>query len=60
MQGAVSVGNVCSEKTRQIVGVAAGIELYDAANFTQLKTLQSYVAKVVHYLLEVKLLNPLV
>ncbi|WP_273788641.1 Vomp family autotransporter [Bartonella grahamii] len=40
---AVSVGDVESEKTRQIVGVAAGTELHDAVNVAQLKTLQSYV-----------------
>ncbi|ACS50529.1 surface protein/Bartonella adhesin [Bartonella grahamii as4aup] len=40
---AVSVGDVKSEKTRQIVGVAAGTELHDAVNVAQLKTLQSYV-----------------
>ncbi|WP_281432486.1 Vomp family autotransporter [Bartonella taylorii] len=42
-QGAVSVGDAKSEKTRQIVGVAAGTELHDAVNVAQLKTLQSYV-----------------
>ncbi|WP_281431937.1 Vomp family autotransporter [Bartonella doshiae] len=40
---AVSVGDVNTKKTRQIVGVAAGTESYDAVNVAQLKALQSYV-----------------
>ncbi|EJF82106.1 hypothetical protein MCQ_00002, partial [Candidatus Bartonella washoeensis Sb944nv] len=42
---AVSVGNVPNGKTRQITGVAAGTELFDAANVAQLKSLQIYVDK---------------
>ncbi|WP_375647740.1 Vomp family autotransporter [Bartonella sp. CR84HXZ] len=41
--GAVSVGDAESQKTRQIVGVAAGSGDTDAVNVAQLKTLQSYV-----------------
>ncbi|WP_375627460.1 Vomp family autotransporter [Bartonella sp. PS17NMGDW] len=41
--GAVSVGDAKSEKTRQIVGVAAGSGDTDAVNVAQLKSLQSYV-----------------
>ncbi|WP_375657101.1 Vomp family autotransporter [Bartonella sp. CM120XJJH] len=41
--GAVSVGDAESQKTRQIVGVAAGSGDSDAVNVAQLKSLQSYV-----------------
>ncbi|WP_404977418.1 Vomp family autotransporter [Bartonella sp. AP18SXNS] len=41
--GAVSVGDAKSEKTRQIVGVAAGSGDTDAVNVAQLKSLQKYV-----------------
>ncbi|WP_273724403.1 Vomp family autotransporter [Bartonella sp. AU18XJBT] len=40
---AVSVGDVKSQKTRQIVGVAAGSSDSDAVNVAQLKSLQAYV-----------------
>ncbi|WP_409361439.1 Vomp family autotransporter [Bartonella heixiaziensis] len=43
--GAVSVGDAESQKTRQIVGVAAGTKLYDAVNVAQLKALEIYVDK---------------
>ncbi|WP_375659487.1 Vomp family autotransporter [Bartonella sp. MR30HLJHH] len=43
--GAVSVGDVKTGETRQIVGVAAGTEWYDAVNVAQLKTLEIYVDK---------------
>ncbi|WP_375620417.1 Vomp family autotransporter [Bartonella sp. TS25HLJMH] len=42
---AVSVGDVNTKKTRQIVGVAAGTEFYDAVNVAQLKALEIYVDK---------------
>ncbi|UNF52156.1 Vomp family autotransporter [Bartonella krasnovii] len=43
--GAVSVGNVSIMQSRQITGVAAGLEDTDAVNVAQLKSLQDYVDK---------------
>ncbi|AQX19289.1 YadA-like family protein [Bartonella sp. WD16.2] len=42
-KGAVSVGDVNSGKTRQIIGVAAGFEETDAVNIAQLKALKTWV-----------------
>ncbi|MBA9083321.1 MULTISPECIES: YadA-like family protein [Bartonella] len=44
-EGAVSVGDVNSRKTRQIVGVAAGTEDTDVVNVAQLKALREWMEK---------------
>uniref|UniRef100_UPI001ABA5E42 hypothetical protein n=1 Tax=Bartonella raoultii TaxID=1457020 RepID=UPI001ABA5E42 len=43
--GAVSVGDIANNRTRQIGGVAAGTVATDAVNVAQLQSLQTYVDK---------------